>query len=128
MASPYCGFGGDMNKGTLYCYRLDEVTGVISSFEILESEWSIREHFHNHDRDEFVFWKNLGTGANYSYSVQRRTLDKYISNKVYTFDPDPQHAQNIIEEALSAKLKKARLEVKKYTKILKLIQNNKLGD
>jgi len=112
-------------EGTLYCYRLDEVTGEVHSFEIDPSEWQLRKHIWNSGRDEYVFWKNLGTNANYNYSVQRRKLDRYISSKVYTFNPDPSHAYDVISKELNAKLKKAKLDVKKYNKMLKMLEANK---
>lgn len=113
-------------NGTLYCYRLDEMSGVLSRYEIPSEEWTLHKHKWNTERDEYVFYADLGTGSYYKYGVQRRKLDKFVATKLYTFNPSKLHAVTIVAEMLGSKLAKAQKELNRYTKVLNMFEKQNI--
>lgn len=110
------------DKQSLYCFKLDPVTGVVTRYEVSGAEWTLNRHAWSRGRDEYVFYTDIGTSSRYRYSVQQRNLDRFVSNKLYTFNPDRNAALNIINKALGDKLSQAQREVSKYDMIISLFQ------
>lgn len=107
----------------IYLYKLNENTGEISVYEI--TEWILIPHkFGIIDRDEFRFTGKFGSKFNYTYNVRRNKLDKYISQKVFSFTYNPQEIYKIIKTAIEDKRLKAVREASKQTSILRKMEEN----
>lgn len=111
----------DEGNVSLYCYKLDELTGEILRYEISPGQYMITKHSWNTDRDTFSFSADMGTGVYYRYNVLRRNLDKYVSHKVYTFDSDKDHVKSIIMSYLESKLAAAQNDVNRYSSVINRI-------
>ena len=109
---------------TLYCYKLNGDTGAIVRYEIPGDQWALIKHKWNRGRDEYRLQADLGTGKYCRYGVRRQNVDKFLSCKIYTFNPDESYAINIITETIASKLSKAQAEVNKYNNLLDLIEKS----
>ena len=96
----------------LYKFVLDEETYKISVQEITDYEdgkWT--------DRNKYWRYKKSGS---YMYCYAK-DLDKFKNFHVYSFNPDINHAKDIMIEAISQRLIKAQTEVEKWAKAFKEI-------
>lgn len=97
-----------MEKPSLYRFRFDEDTGVLSADEIKdysEVVWYGKREYR---------YKLLGTVR----SVRNTSLDRYLHNQVHSFDPDAEHAKGIINENLEIKARKAKEDYERYTELM----------
>lgn len=89
----------------VYRFKLCDFTGKISVTKITvyeEGKWS----------NTRKYYKYRGTSCvNYFYSD---SMDRFKNNQVYSFNPDLEHAREIIRQALEMKANKAHLDYLKY--------------
>lgn len=102
---------------TLYCFKLDELTGMISRTAIEKyKEYHPSVYFPNKVRYDFSIGYN-------SFSVNGENIDKFVNWKVYSFADDIEKAKKIMSEDLKDRLVKAEKDVKRFSSVIK-----KLGD
>lgn len=96
----------------LYKFILDEETGEIRVQKITDYEdgkWTDREKY----------WRFKKSGS-YMYCYAK-DLDRFKSSHVYSFNPDINHAKDIIVEAIGQKVAKAQAEVERWARVFKEI-------
>lgn len=101
----------------LYCYKVDEVTGQITQYEIKDYEFH-KSVFGSKNHDTWSFRGIISKDCNYRYCIERFKMDRYVSQKVFTFNPSIEYAHNIIKKTINGKIIKAQYEEKKYKELL----------
>lgn len=97
---------------SIYKFTLIEDTGEIVKTEISQYE---RKCWSNKD----VYYRYKGkSGLMYIYE---RQLDQFKSGRVYTFNPDENHAEQIIKVELLARKDKAQKELERWQAVLEKI-------
>lgn len=84
----------------LYCFKYNEETGEITKIEILV--YTLETHYWT-GKKTYCFDKPK---INKSYThevIAEGKLDRYVSGKVFTFNPNLQYVKRIILETLTAK-------------------------
>ena len=107
---------------TLYCYKLDELSGEITKFEILE--YHFKKNAWSDTKDEYCFRADLYERANYPYCVKRNQLDRLVHDKVFTFNPDIDYGVQVIKDTVLDREKTATKELNKYKNLLAKINMN----
>lgn len=106
----------------LYCFKYEEYTGKIIKIVIPEYGISVNRFT---DRKTYHFNKPKINKSDSLYQVPEAKLDRYVSGKVYTFNPSLQNAKIIILETLLAKRDKLYLELKQtYTTVNRFLEAN----
>ena len=111
-----------MNK-SLYCFKVDEQTGLIELFTF--TEYKIIEVSSYTHRKEIRFDSRLVGTKNKSLCCFRyENLDKFVNGRVLSFDSNYNKAFRIIEESLRQKITHLEKELIKtkniYNKVLQL--------
>ena len=110
-----------MNK-PLYCFRLWQETGKIQYFEINDyEEHELSQYTH---RKAYIFTAKLGTKTFYRYSVRAENIDKFVSDKLFTFNKDVKRAYDMILEDLLKRQLAAQAQVEKYKLVRQKITEN----
>lgn len=107
----------------LYCFRLDKETGKITRYTIEDYE-DIEVSTYTHRRI-FKFVEKLGAKNDYRYTIKHELLDRFVTDKVFTFNPDIDRAYGIINYTIKEKLDKSQTFIDKYTEILHKIEANR---
>lgn len=95
----------------LYRFTLDKDTFKISVKEITdyeEGKWTNRDKY----------WRYKTDCWHYCYT---RDIDRFKNYHVHSFNPDINHAKDIMIEAISQRLIKAQTEVERWAKAFKEI-------
>jgi hypothetical protein len=103
-----------MNK-PLYCFRLNDVTGEITKYIITDYEH--REYGY---RKFYKFTADLGC-RDYVYIVREQNINKFVSNKVFTFNPNVKDAMVKILNTIKNKKNTAEREANRCSKMMDLI-------
>lgn len=96
----------------LYCFRLYPDTGKITCLKIEDYSQVTVCTFTSRYCLEYV-----DPTTKYLNRVRPENIDKLVHNKVYTFDPDPDRAKEIINNAILDKLNAAVAEKEKWLEI-----------
>lgn len=96
---------------TLYKFVLDEETGTISTVKI--TKYKYQQYANGR---EFLRY-GIKSASYYCYLAT--DLDAFKSGRVYSFNPDVEHARQIMIEALHSKYKVALDSCAKFEEILK---------
>ena len=83
---------------TLYCFKYDEETGKIETIEIPEYRVDVNRYT---GRKTYCFQKPRINKSDSHYHIPEAKLDRYVNNKVYTFNSDIQNAKRIILEDMT---------------------------
>ena len=94
----------------LYCFKYEEYTGKITKIVIPEYGISVNRFT---DRKTYHFNKPKINKSDNLYQVPEAKLDRYVSNKVYTFNGDIQNAKRIILEDITGR------QLQAYTDLLR---------
>lgn len=105
----------------LYCYKVDELTGQITQYEIKNYDFQ-EAAYGNKNHDTWSFRGIVSKDYNYRYCIERFKLDRYVSQKVFTFNSSKEYAHNIIRTAIRGKINKAQYEQQKYNELLNKIE------
>lgn len=100
---------------TLYCFKYDKENGKLTKIEIPEYATSVNKFT---DRKTYYFNKpriNKSIGV---YQVPEEKLDRFVNDKVFTFNPDVKNVKYIIYDTLVDKRDKAYDEYCKYDKMV----------
>ena len=103
---------------TLYCFKYDKENGKLTKIEI--SEYATRVNKYT-DRKTYYFNKPRINKSSGLYQVPEEKIDRFVSDKVFTFNPDVENAKQIIYSTLEEKRNKAELEYHKYQEELNKI-------
>ena len=82
----------------LYCFKYDEETGKIETIEIPEYRVDVNRYT---GRKRYCFQKPKINKSDGHYNIPEAKLDRYVNNKVYTFNSDIQNAKRIILEDIT---------------------------
>ena len=82
----------------LYCFKYDEETGKIETIEIPEYRVDVNRYT---GRKTYCFQKPRINKSDSHYHIPEAKLDRYVNNKVYTFNSDIQNAKRIILEDIT---------------------------
>lgn len=104
------------NPKTLYKFVLDKETGTISTVEITKYKY---QQYSNG-----VEFLRYGTKSTTYYCCFATDLDAFRSGRVYSFNPDVEHARQIMIEALQNKYKVALDSCTKFQDILQRMGEN----
>ena len=84
----------------LYCFKFDDITGEIT--KIVIKDYKIKK-INNYNRIGYKFYsKEINKSANY-YFVENSKLDRFVSNKIYTFKDDIDMVRRTIRKTLEEK-------------------------
>ncbi len=93
----------------IYKFVLDEETGKITVDELTDydkvNEKWVTKSYYRYKRN------------NLFYYIYDADLDKFKHGHVYSFNPDIEHAKEIIVEAIGQKLAKAQADVTRWAKV-----------
>ena len=103
---------------TLYCFKYNVETNTIEMQVI--PEYDSGSHY-PHNRRSYMRFK-YNNIVRYAYDSQ---IDQFKSGRVYTFNPNPIHALNIMTEGLKEKLAKAKREASRYESMIAHIEEAK---
>ena len=107
----------------LYCYKLDELTGQLAQYKI--EEYSFHKNVYgNKHRDTFQFRGIISEDQNYRYVVERGKLDRYVSQKLFTFNPSIDDAMKKVRKSIEDKRDKSKRECFRYESILRKLGGN----
>ena len=107
---------------TLYCFRVDDITGEINRFYISDYKLS-RNPYKNEDRDIFMFQGQTGgKDEHYRYCIERGKLDRFCTNKLFSFNSSQERATQLIIDCIKEKADKAEREMKRNMALLKKIE------
>lgn len=98
----------------LYRFKLDEETGEITRLEITDYDlfrWS--------NGEEYYRWQILSNGH---YCYIKKDMDRYKSKRLYSFNPDIEHAREIIKQAINEKRCAAHEEYLRNTELIEKIE------
>lgn len=108
----------------LYCFRVDDITGEINRFYISEYKLS-KNPYKNDSRDIFMFQGQTGgKDEHYRYCVERGKLDRFCTNKLFTFNSSQERATQLIIDCIKEKADKAEKEMKRWNALLMKIERN----
>lgn len=96
----------------LYCFRLCSDTGKITRLKIEDYSQVTLCTFTSRYCLEYT-----DPTTKYLNRVRPENIDKLVHNKVYTFNPDIDHAKEIINKAILDKLNAAQAEKEKWLEI-----------
>lgn len=106
----------------LYCFKYDKENGKLTKIEIPEYGTSINKYT---SRKTYYFNKPKINKIDNYYQVPEEKIDRFVNDKVYTFNPDVENVKMIIYSTLEEKRDKAEFEYHKYQEELNKI--NKRG-
>lgn len=84
----------------LYCFKFDDITGEIT--RVVISDYSIKK-INNYNRYGYKFCSKEINKSLSHYFVENSKLDRFASNKVFTFHDDIVRVKEIIRNTLKEK-------------------------
>lgn len=96
---------------TLYCFKYDKENGKLTKIEIPEYK-IITNRFT--DRKNYCFEKPKINKSYSHYEIPEEKLDRFVSDKLFTFNPDVQRVKRIILNTICCKRDKTKAEYHKY--------------
>lgn len=87
----------DLETRVLYCFKFDDVTGEI--IRIVLDDYRVRQ-VNSFGKKVYVFKSNEICKGVYHYSVTSDKLDRFVSNKVFTFVDDLDRVKKIMNDTL----------------------------
>ena len=92
---------------TLYCFKYDKENGKLTKIEIPEYGTSVNRFT---ERKTYYFNKPKINKSSGLYQVPEEKIDRFVSDKVFTFNGDTQNAKRIIFETMLSKYYKLENE------------------
>lgn len=105
----------------LYCFKLDPDTGEVKRYEI--KDYHVKKRMWATPKEEICFKENLGTRTDYHYALKPNKLNRFVHEKVFTFDPDYGHAIGIIIDTLKQDVEESKLKFKRLEGILSRVRH-----
>lgn len=96
---------------TLYCFKYDKENGKLTKIEIPEYK-IITNRFT--DKKIYYFEKPKINKSDSHYQTPEEKLDRFVNDKIFTFNPDEQRVKRIILNTICCKRDKAKIEYHKY--------------
>lgn len=119
------GLGVLENKEPLYCFKLEEESGKIIRYII--PEWDIR-NINNYGRFNYIFDIPEGMLKSKSkYYLENNKLDRFVSNKLITFNPDEEEAFQLIIHTLISRRNQSLEYANKLDDMIGRVSNEKYG-
>ena len=104
---------------TLYCFKYDKENGKLTKIEIPEYGTSTNRFT---DRKTYYFNKPRINKSSGLYQVPEEKIDRFVSDKVFTFNPDVENVKQIIYSTLVDKMNNAHDEYIKYGEMVDIIR------
>ncbi len=103
----------------LYCFKYDKENGKLTKIEIPEYGTSVNRFT---ERKTYYFNKPRINKSSGLYQVKEEKIDRFVSDKIFTFNPDVENAKEIIYSTLLKKRDKAYDEFHKYDGMVDIIR------
>lgn len=100
---------------TLYCFKYDTETSELTKIEIPGYKIITNKYT---DRKTYCFEKPKINKSDSHYQIPEAKLDRFVNDKLFTFNPDVENAKNIIYNTLMDKMDKAYDEYCKYVEMI----------
>lgn len=110
---------------TLYCFKYDKENGKLTKIEIPEYGISVNKFT---ERKTYYFNKPRINKSSGLYQVQEEKIDRFVSDKVFTFNPDVENVKRIILNTICCKRNKAYDEYIKYSEMVDDIHRRGIKD
>ena len=104
---------------TLYCFKVDDATGDMEKYEITDYEYLDTGNYQYRPVYRFM---SVFSSYKCKYSVRVKNIDKYVSHKLFTFNPDTNRAVSLIRKELKRKADAARREMRRYDALSRKIE------
>ena len=96
---------------TLYCFKYDKENGKLTKTEIPEYGTSTNRFT---GRKTYYFNKPRINKSSGLYQVPEEKIDRFVNDKVFTFNPDVENVKHIIYNTVVDKMNNAHDEYVKY--------------
>lgn len=107
------------NKKPLYCFKLDEATGEIVRYTI--KDWEINT-LNMCGRQRYSFKMPEGMlRSRCKYTFEDHKLGRFVSNKLFTFNPDKEAAIKCIKKTIIDNRNAALIHANKLDDVLRRI-------
>lgn len=103
----------------LYCFKYDKENGKLTKIEIPEYGTSTNRFT---ERKTYYFNKPRINKSSSLYQVTEEKIDRFVNNKVFTFNPDVENVKQIIYSTLVDKMNNAHDEYIKYGEMVDIIR------
>lgn len=99
------------NKEPLYCYKfIESADGTSARLDkYIITDWRLAVY--SAYSKAYVFNGSYIHSIHRNESIDIKKLDRFVSNKLYTFNPDETYAAKCIENALKEKLHAATMQL-----------------
>lgn len=106
------------DKLPIYCFKLDAETFELTRIEITDYETikcNSRRHIYKWEKPKI-------NRCEKRFYLNPEKIDRFVNNKVFTFNPDREHAWYIIESTLETKLVEHKAAVEKISNTLNSVR------
>lgn len=100
---------------TLYCFKYDTETCEISKIKI--QRYTVEQNKYT-GRKTYKWSYPRINSVDMHYCLSEQKLDRYVSSKVFTFNPDVENVKQIIYSTLEERKDKAYEEYAKYQEMI----------
>lgn len=101
----------------LYCFKFDDITGEITSIAITEYKLKFNQYT---GRKTYSWDTPRINKADTHFTVHEEKLDRFVNNKVFTFDANFEHACRIIENTLKADIDRFEKQARRKQALLNI--------
>ena len=109
---------------SIFCFKFNDITGKVTRIEI--SEYRIQVNAST-GKKTYLF-ANTITQEGSNYRVSEDKFDRFVSNKVFSFDDSYSHAYKIMKDDLEEAIGRLEREYKRKQSLLALYWLNKAFD
>ena len=99
----------------LYCFKFNPNTFEITKWEITKYQ---KRKVNDCGRVVYTFRNSKISDRTGAYSVENTKLNRFVSNKVFTFNPDEKRVRRIIESTLVDKYYTTLKQANSYKRLL----------
>ena len=94
-----------MSNPTLYCFKVNEDKDAIKiyRYQINDYNYVVKNEF----RKEYSFPGEVIDSTYRTFIVNKDNIDKYVLQRVFTFNPDYRHAVEVIENKLNSEIERS---------------------
>ena len=104
---------------TLYCFKVNPEDGEIKKITI--PEYTVKNNSPYTSRKTYTFNNNINSEGKFYY-LSSEKIDRYVSNKLFTFDSSMIDAVTEIINTLETKSEKLRDDLRKNESILAMVK------
>lgn len=103
----------------LYCFKFNDETGEITKIEIPK----YRTDYNKYTKKNTYVWSEPRINVSDShFSVSDDKIDRFVTNKVFTFNTDYEHACEIIRNTLIEDAEKLEKQMRRKLELLNIFR------